>query len=342
MTDFEKLLAPLSPDNSCGEDINYAAEFLELDSLIRGKAETQFSEAIRPDWKLVHTRCEELFARAKHLRVAAILALASLQVDGIPGAAGALDFLAKLLRQYWEPLYPRLDPEDNNDPLERVNIIAALASPPGTFGDPFRFVERFADAPISNSRQFGKFGFSAFKQRPSVESPEVAPPEPAHVDAAFRDTPSEDLKATAAAIRKAAIAVDDIEKFLDITIGTDRAPSFDALKNQLQEISGAIAPFLGEPVTIAAPVEETGAPGIAPAAATKSVPGSVNSRADVIAELDKIIAYYAKSEPGSPIPLLLKRARRLVDSDFLTIIGDLAPDAVPQLRGVTGVTESAG
>lgn len=339
MTDFEKLLVPLSPDNPCGEDISYAAEFLELDSLLRGKAETQFSEAVKPDWKLVLTRCEELFTRSKHLRVATILALASLQIDGIPGVAGALDLVAKLLRQYWEPLYPRLDPEDNNDPLERVNMIAALASPAGTFGDPFRFVERLADAPLTNSRQFGKFGFSALKQRPSVDSPEIAPPEPAHIDAAFRDTPAEDLHAIAAAIGKAADAVADIEGFFDVSIGTDRAPNLDVLANQLQQISKAIVPFLGEPIGVTVPVEETIALPAAPEAVAKSVPGAINSRADVIAELDRIIAYYAKSEPGSPIPLLLKRARRLVDSDFLTIIGDLAPDAVPQLRGVTGVTE---
>lgn len=339
MTDFEKLLAPSSPDNPCGEDISYAAEFMELDGLIRGKAETQFSEAVKPDWKLVRARCEELFSRSKHLRVATILILASLQTDGIAGAASALDLLAKLLRLYWEPLYPRLDPEDNNDPLERVNIIAALASPPGTFGDPFRFVERLADAPLTNSRQFGKFGFSALKQGSLVDFPEIAPPAPAHIDAAFRDTPAEHLQATAGAIGKAAAAVIDIETFLDVTVGTERAPNLDVLKNQLKEIGKAMTPFLGGTTDGAIPVEETIALTTSPETFAKSVSGGINSRADVVAELDRIIAYYAKSEPGSPIPLLLKRARRLVESDFLTIIGDLAPDAVPQLRGVTGVTE---
>jgi type VI secretion system protein ImpA len=53
--------------------------------------------------------------------------------------------------------------------------------------------------------------------------------------------------------------------------------------------------------------------------------------------LDKICQYYARSEPSSPVPYLLKRARRLAEKNFMEIIGDLNPEAVEQIAKVTGV-----
>ena len=42
---------------------------------------------------------------------------------------------------------------------------------------------------------------------------------------------------------------------------------------------------------------------------------------------------------SEPVAVLLKRARRLVAADFLTIVKDLAPDGVPQVNLVGGITE---
>jgi type VI secretion system protein ImpA len=37
------------------------------------------------------------------------------------------------------------------------------------------------------------------------------------------------------------------------------------------------------------------------------------------------------------VPLLLKRARRLVTGDFVEILRDLAPDALPQVNKICGL-----
>ena len=64
--------------------------------------------------------------------------------------------------------------------------------------------------------------------------------------------------------------------------------------------------------------------------------GAVNSAQDVINALDKICDYYNRREPSSPIPLLLKRARRLVGKSFADIIQDLSPDAMNQIKVISG------
>jgi type VI secretion system protein ImpA len=67
----------------------------------------------------------------------------------------------------------------------------------------------------------------------------------------------------------------------------------------------------------------------------------VSSREQVIAALDQILAYYDQHEPASPIPLLIKRAKRLVPMDFLDLMEDLAPSAVKQLKEIGGISKKS-
>jgi type VI secretion system protein ImpA len=59
----------------------------------------------------------------------------------------------------------------------------------------------------------------------------------------------------------------------------------------------------------------------------------------VVRTIDRICDYYSRQEPSSPVPLLLKRARRLATGSFVDIVRDLAPDALPQIERVCGVEE---
>ena len=76
---------------------------------------------------------------------------------------------------------------------------------------------------------------------------------------------------------------------------------------------------------------------IAPGATTSgALSGQVRSREDVVRALERILAYYAKNEPSSPIPLLVERCKRLVTMGFLDIIRELAPDGVGQIETLSG------
>jgi type VI secretion system protein ImpA len=66
----------------------------------------------------------------------------------------------------------------------------------------------------------------------------------------------------------------------------------------------------------------------------------IRSRDEVIRALDKICEYYQRSEPSSPLPLMLERAKRLVPLGFLELIRDLAPDAVAQAEALRGGYQS--
>ena len=55
--------------------------------------------------------------------------------------------------------------------------------------------------------------------------------------------------------------------------------------------------------------------------------------------LDRICDYYSHHEPSSPVPLLLKRARRLATGSFVDILRDLAPDVLPQIERICGIED---
>ncbi len=65
--------------------------------------------------------------------------------------------------------------------------------------------------------------------------------------------------------------------------------------------------------------------------------GAINSPEDVTRMLDHIMDYYARCEPSSPLPILLERAKRLVNADFLTIIEDMAKEGLDEVRQIGGL-----
>jgi type VI secretion system ImpA family protein len=122
MINAEELLEPISADAPCGEDLSYDASLQELETMARGKEETQFSAAEPPDWKKLQARCLEFFARSKDLRIAMTLAVASMELDGLAGFREILLLVSGLVQRFWPTVYPQLDPSDDNDPLQRMNI----------------------------------------------------------------------------------------------------------------------------------------------------------------------------------------------------------------------------
>src|SRR6202043_2597014 len=104
-------------------------QLIELDALVRGKPKTQFREAINPDWIAVRKKCLELFAQSRDLRVAVILTQALLQTDGLVGLSEGLAVIRGLLEKLWASVYPKLDPDDGNDPLQRLNTLSMIATP---------------------------------------------------------------------------------------------------------------------------------------------------------------------------------------------------------------------
>lgn len=339
MINAEELLKPISGEKPCGEDLSYDAGFQELEIIIKGKPETQFSAAEDPDWKQLRDRCLALWERSKDLRVATALSLATLKMDGLPAFRESLALVKGLMESYWEACYPLLDPADNNDPTQRVNIIAALATPLGTYGDPMRLLERLRQAPLTDSVQMGRFSLlDIINSEAGAAGPDEKPAIAAtQIEAAFKDTSPETLQKLDQTVAESIQFVKDIDAFLTEKIGADKAPDLTELPKLLAEIQKRLAPHVAGSTaeSVSAPDAADAADGTAPAAA-KAISGEIRSRPDVIKMLEKIREYYQRHEPSSPVPYILQRAQRWAEMDFMAIIGDLTPDSMGEIQKVTG------
>jgi type VI secretion system protein ImpA len=342
----EELLKPISDEFPCGEDLSYDPGFQELESLSRGKEETQFSAAEPPDYKSLRSRCLELFARSKDLRVAVTLMVASLELDGLSGFRECLVLVKGLLENYWPAFYPQLDPADDNDPLQRMNIVASMAMPVGTYGDSFRILERLRRIPLCDSVQMGRYSLADILRAesgtpPPDDKPEVKMPQ---IDSAFRDSNQEKLGEIYSILSDCVALVQGLDGSVTLTVGARNAPDLTPLSAELTAMRSRVAPFIKAGATavaggdLASTTEAQGNEGTQ----AFSLEGEIRSREDVLTLLQKICQYYDRTEPSSPVPLVLKRAARLAEMDFMQIMQDLSPDAISQIRIVTGEKEEEG
>jgi len=330
------LLADISPDSPCGDDVEYDPMFLELEQVVHGKPEVQYGDTVvaatPPDWKTAQALSLELFSKSRDLRVAAHLVRALLNRQGFTGLAEGMGLIEGLLERHWDHVYPQLDPDDDNDPTARINALAVLVEQAGMLLD-------VRDTAFAASRTHGIVRLRdieyAMGDTPVPEG--VEPPTLASIDAAIADVRDEAASVHAAllAARQSNIR---IELLLTERVGAAQAIDLSPLSRLLQQAAG----FLGERIGGAGQQTEGDAlpgEGGAGGSARAAPSGEVNSREDVIRLLDKICAYYEQHEPSSPLPLLLARARRLVDKSFMEILQDLAPEGLGQARQVGGIEE---
>src|SRR5262249_21168410 len=65
--------------------------------------------------------------------------------------------------------------------------------------------------------------------------------------------------------------------------------------------------------------------------------GVVRSREDAIRALDAVANFFRTTEPSSPVPMFVERAKRLVSKAFLEVLADVAPGALGEARTAGGV-----
>ncbi|OXI38590.1 type VI secretion system protein [Burkholderia aenigmatica] len=334
-----QLLADVAPDAPCGANLEYDAEFLQLQERATPRAEQQYGDTVipaeAPDWRAVERLALALSARTKDLRVIACLARSWTEQHGIPGYADALALVANLLERRWDDLHPRLDADGEPDPTLRMNALAEVAGahdcaraarrqPLFDGGPSVRDAERLLDgrddagSPVAGSRE------SLLDALSTARSDGTTP-----------------LEAARAALH----ALDAIRVCVTDRLGREWAPDEGDAEKALQRIVREVP--LPEPQP-ASPDMQQAAPGDASpagpaAAAAAAMPNAhawrdaeVTSRDDVRIGLDKMCRYFEQHEPSHPAPLLLRRAQRLLALDFYEIIRDLAPESLPKLDLLSG------
>jgi type VI secretion system protein ImpA len=318
----DALQRPISDAQPCGEDIEYTL-LPELDAMRVFGHSTPYEQA--PDWAKVQDRSLAALQKSKDLRVLAHLGAAALRVDGIGAYADTLTAAAGWLETFWSGVYPLVD----EDAMVRRNAL-------NCFADPMAALDGLRRAPLVSSRQHGVFSLrDAEIAAGQIPAPaEEAVPDQAQLSAAFAEMPLADLEGLIARVKDMRATLGRIDAQMQAQ-GGDSGSGFDGLNGQLGRIVKVLeAQRAAHPDAVNVAVEGDEAEG-----GQRVGLGPVKSPQDAIRLLDAVADFFRRTEPSSPVPLIVDRAKRLVSKDFLEVLAEIAPEALPSARSAGGLKD---
>jgi type VI secretion system protein ImpA len=337
------LLAPITAEEPCGTNLDSTDVLASLDAYQifgqaslepppRGDGEPARKEVRKsdrpPNWEQIRHEALTALRTSKDLRLLAYLGAARLRTEGIPAFTETLSIASSWLESYWGQVYPQID----EDAIFRQSAL-------NCFADPVAIIDGLRRAPLVSNRQHGRFSARDLEivagQVTLADSD--AKPDEAQINAAFGATPIEELTSLQESLTGAMSAIDAIDAAVRGAAGAEVAPHFEGLSAQFKKMATAVR------AQVAAHPNGAGSGGAADelvdgSSAVVTV-GAIRSRQDAIRALDAAAEFFRRNEPSSPIPLFLERAKRLVSKDFLEVLADVAPDALPQARAAGGLKQ---
>jgi type VI secretion system protein ImpA len=337
MLDVGAVLAETREAPPCGRNLEHDLSFFELEEAARGKPEQRSGDAVKPaedpNWPKVIDLAQAALLRSKDVRVAVHLTRALACTEGAPGLATGLGLIHGLLERYWDRIYPLLEADHNNDPTERLNALAPLV-------DPDAVIKDLRDSYLINSREHGQLRardieVTLGRLAPSAKNPtppRTMPQLHAQIAAAFTND-----RSVPSALREAHERTAAIQTLVNDHVGVAQAVDLAPLLQPLACLLEACDTALGIRAA-----EGDGAQGAAEGGARAAGgPGELRTRADAVQMLEMVCRFMEQHEPSNPAPLLIRRAQRLVQMNFLEIVKDLMPDSLSTIEKLAGEVEKS-
>ena len=239
--ELEILLQSFGDDEPSGPDFEYEQEFANLMIAAQSKAEQQVGdqviEAETADYSEVMKLATELLAKTKDLRIAVVLAEATLNRRGFAGFAVVVAYIRQVLEGYWDSVHPQLDADDDNDPTERLNAVLGLMGEEGV-------LQQLRRAPLTDGKMLGKYTLrhiAVTKGEMVVPGDMDETPDDATITAAFQETPPEIMAEIHAGVTSALQDAQGIEAFLDEKT-PGNSPDFKPLLDLLKQAAHYTTP----------------------------------------------------------------------------------------------------
>ncbi|WLI75988.1 type VI secretion system protein TssA [Kosakonia sp. H02] len=333
---IESLLAPVTPEQPCGENLEYDADFQAMEQASLGKAEQQFGSTIIPaepaDWTRVEKLATGLLARTKDIRIMMALTHAWTRRRGLEGYADGLMLLGQALALYWDQLWPSLTDGGEFDPFYRINALAGLS-------DKSSLTTTLRQAVLlrSNGDELNVRDAQALLDGSKTECPGYPGGRVRLIDELTRGG-----QPGIEAIGQIEGRLQTIRTWLLEQLGESGVPEMEQLLKTVGVIADVSRASRNEaPPEIAEPPEQANtvsqpASAVPLPAMTDWRSAQVTTRADAQLMLEKVKQYFTQHEPSHPAPLMIDRVQRLIELDFMEIIRDLAPDGVNQLQNIFG------
>ena len=343
MLNFEQLLEPLTDASVTGENLEYDFQFTELllkaqgtpdrvdivkDPDNAGRDMERITPGKEPDAKLILDSALALFKRTKDLRIAVYLVYGLTRINGLAGLSAGTELISRLLNQYWDDIHPRLDSDDDMDPFMRINALNAIC-------DPAMLLRAIRNSPLAEARAIGHFTLRdldvANGEAAALEGLQAATPELLQTVCVEMDQSI--LTGRLTACKATMVNLTSMTAlFNEKTSSTpDFAPLLKLLKRAVV-LFESTAPSVSVAVKLEQPEE-----GVVPTVLRPQGPAKVSTRVDAKKLLEQACHYLEQAEPAHPSPLLIRRAIRLLDMNFMDIVRELTPDALREVEHLGGI-----
>jgi type VI secretion system protein ImpA len=339
--DVDALLAPIDGDAGAGADLRYEGTYDRIrearradEPLAQGDWKRDLKTA---EWqKVIDLATVALTKKTKDLQISAWLAealISSDRLDRLAGLRDGLRLLTGLHTQYWENVYPEMDPEDDEGPLAgRANILESMGG---------SLARELKNVPLTHSTIGVDYCFAQWEDSKQFDVPEnLASLSSSQVEKA------EETKARAAAEHKitsedwrkakntstrafyesrvlvlgeCAVEVKALDQVMDEKFQR-QTPGLKALEKSLDDVRTLVDNLVKEkrllepdPEELAAQSEGQEEPGAAPAqggAVARTTGGAIDSRRDALRQLAQVADFFRRTEPHSPVSYLVQRAVR--------------------------------
>ena len=344
---FEGLLRPLAesaPCGSCLEDTPMLAAFdtyklfgQQTTVGARRPGQKEDEPPLPPDWNDMLEKSGAALAVSKDLRVLAYFGAAHLWTDGLVPFCETLRVAAAWLESWFETVYPRVD----EDIYFRTNAL-------NNFNDRLAIIDPLRRTALVSARSIGPISLRHIELAtgvlPANKQDGTPPIKEGEINAAFGAAPLTELRAQLDAVKKALDALAQIDAKMLAAGGVDATPNFDgrgdkeklvSLRHQLKRIHEIVR------LQVAARPDATPAEAGAASdgAAAPGAVGVIRTRQDAIRALDAVTTFFENTEPSSPVPLFIERAKRLISKNFLEVLQDVVPDALNAAKAAGGIRD---
>jgi type VI secretion system protein ImpA len=346
----QEIISDILGDSVCGanleDDSGFQNFFFEsLGTPERFDGQSTIS-AEPPEWRTVKKHAVEYLSKTRDIKLISVLAQSVLNTEGLFKFEQCLSGLAQQVKTHWQEIFPALD-EDDGDPLERISALGHLC-------DKDFVINIIRQLPIANSKVLGNVtlqkidravGSSGSKNEGDLELPQII--------GIFKESDTEQNTATYTVVNQCMTHLSEINKAFIEQAGNEYSVNFDATIEVLTNLSNSLKKYGDLRLEVVTQEDESTdgetsqqQSGDSAPAHTASGPTfdaanlKLSSRNDVEQCFDLILNYYEECESSSPVPILISRAKKLVNADFLDIVKDIFPEALEQVQSLGGISGS--
>jgi type VI secretion system protein ImpA len=329
--DIAALVAPLSEEKPAGEDLSYDPVRQEIEAAFDRSISDADAGQADIDWPQIIRLIIEQCAQTRDVWLAVYLMRAGARAGRFETVEDGAALLAELLEKQWDHVHPQIEEYGFQGRKGASESLARYSE----FLSPFRKVM------LIEHPRLGSYSGADFKRFHEGGDSEDGY---GMFRALLEETPDEDLQALVDRIQSITAAIRRADAVLTANAGDDTGTNFQPTYDAISEIVAAVRVFMraasaesGETAGSAAAGdqdagENSGDSGRGEAGGASL--GAINSRDDVLRAIDAINSYYARREPGSPVPFALRRARDWVSLSFLEVLEDIVPNSLDDARRV--------